>query len=69
MHGGACQQLNVSVHSDWKACQLALPAFATTWDNVEELAHRKAQVARVISTEMLNIVELEMVAVPIDVNN
>ena len=37
LHGGACQQLGVSVHSDWTACQLALPAFASAW-NVEELA-------------------------------
>jgi hypothetical protein len=37
LHGGACQQLNVSVHSNWKACQLALPAFANTWENTEEL--------------------------------
>lgn len=32
MHGGACQQLNVSVRSDWKACQLGLPAFSNDWD-------------------------------------
>jgi hypothetical protein len=38
LHGGACQQLGVSVHSDWTACQLALPAFASAWNNAEELA-------------------------------
>ena len=53
-HGGNCQQLNVSVHSNWKACQLALPAFATTWDDVGELAHRQAEVAQTISQEELN---------------
>ncbi len=37
LHRGACQQLNVVVQSDWKACQLALPAFANTWENAEEL--------------------------------
>jgi hypothetical protein len=69
LHGGACQQLNVSVHSDWKACQLALPAFATTWDNVEELAHRQAQVSQSISGKILDLVQLEMLPVPVDVNN
>ncbi len=43
LHRGACQQLNVSVHSDWKACQLALPAFANTWENAEELTHANWQ--------------------------
>lgn len=69
MHGGACQQLNVSVHSDWKACQLALPAFATTWDNVEELAHRQAQVSQIISSNQLNLVELELADLSVNVNN
>jgi hypothetical protein len=69
MHGGACQQLNVSVHSDWKACQLALPAFATTWDNVEELAHRQAQVVKTISSKQFQMVELELVDRSINVNN
>jgi hypothetical protein len=38
LHGGACQQLGVSVRSEWKACQLGLPAFSNTWENVEQLA-------------------------------
>lgn len=37
LHRGNCDQLNVTVRSDWKACQLALPAFANTWENAEEL--------------------------------
>lgn len=44
LHGGACQQLGVSVQSKWKACQLALPAFASTWENAEELAAANWQV-------------------------
>lgn len=44
LRGGACQQLSVSVHSDWPACQLALPAFASAWNNVEELASANRQV-------------------------
>jgi hypothetical protein len=44
LRGGACEQLGVSVHSDWTACQLALPAFASTWNNAEELATANWQV-------------------------
>ena len=69
LHGGACQQLNVSVNSEWKACQLALPAFATTWDNVEELAHRQAEVSRFISSEQLDSVGFELNDLALSVNN
>ena len=44
LRGGACQQLGVSVHSDWTACQLALPAFANAWNNAEELTSANRQV-------------------------
>ncbi len=44
LRGGACEQLGVSVHSDWTACQLALPAFASNWHNAEELAVANWQV-------------------------
>ncbi|OLP17074.1 hypothetical protein BST81_17090 [Leptolyngbya sp. 'hensonii'] len=33
--GGSCQQLNVSVRSGWKACSLALPPFAPSWESFE----------------------------------
>jgi hypothetical protein len=69
LHGGACQQLNVSVNSDWKACQLALPAFATTWDNVEEFAHRQAEVAQIISNEKFVVTMVELSDVALSVNN
>jgi hypothetical protein len=46
LHRGACGQLNVVVHSDWKACQLALPAFANTWENAEELTQANWQSER-----------------------
>ena len=56
LHRGACDALSVSVQSDWKACQLALPAFASDWNsNVEELAHRQAEVAQSISNQELAI--------------
>jgi hypothetical protein len=43
LHRGTCGQLNVTVQSDWKACQLALPAFANTWQNAEELTQANWQ--------------------------
>jgi hypothetical protein len=55
LHGGACQQLGVSVHSDWKACQLALPAFASTWENAEELTTNwQVELPQVINREELS---------------
>lgn len=35
--GGACQLLDVSVHGGWKACALAIPAFAPSWENLEDM--------------------------------
>jgi hypothetical protein len=63
LHGGACQQLGVSVHSDWKACQLGLPAFANAWENAEELAitNRSVALPQVLAVEALSaVVELEL---------
>ncbi|HIK13345.1 MAG TPA: hypothetical protein IGS52_24315 [Oscillatoriaceae cyanobacterium M33_DOE_052] len=33
--GGHCQQLGVPVQSKWKACCLAIPPFAPSWENTE----------------------------------
>lgn len=33
--GGACQQLGVPVRGSWKACSLALPPFAPSWETIE----------------------------------
>ncbi|NJR50995.1 MAG: hypothetical protein HC780_16875 [Leptolyngbyaceae cyanobacterium CSU_1_3] len=30
--GGHCNQLSVPVRGSWRACSLALPVFALTWD-------------------------------------
>lgn len=51
LHGGACQQLGVSVRSEWKSCQLALPAFANTWENAEELTHRQVEIPQLLRIE------------------
>lgn len=35
--GGMCQQLGVPVRGSWKACALALPPFAPSWESIDEL--------------------------------
>jgi hypothetical protein len=35
--GGHCQQLNVAVQGGWKACSLAIPPFAPSWENLEQI--------------------------------
>ena len=62
MHGGACQQLNVSVRSDWKACQLGLPAFSNDWDADRlAIANRQVELSQVLENhELVEIVGLEL---------
>jgi len=33
--GGMCQQLGAPVQGSWKACSLALPPFAPSWETLE----------------------------------
>ena len=33
--GGMCQQLGAQVQGSWKACSLALPPFAPSWETLE----------------------------------
>lgn len=35
--GGMCQILGATVQANWKACALALPAFAPSWEYLEEM--------------------------------
>ena len=35
--GGMCQILGVPVQGSWKACALASPAFASSWEGLEEI--------------------------------
>ncbi|MEB3825900.1 hypothetical protein [Phormidium sp. CCY1219] len=35
--GGNCQQLGVPVRGGWKACSLAVPPFAPSWEGIEEI--------------------------------
>ena len=34
--GGVCQQLGAPVRGSWKACSLALPPFAPSWETLED---------------------------------
>ncbi|CEJ43648.1 hypothetical protein [Umezakia ovalisporum] len=34
--GGMCQQLGARVQAGWKACSLALPPFAPSWETLED---------------------------------
>lgn len=35
--GGMCQQLGAPVQASWKACSLALPPFAPSWEKLEDV--------------------------------
>lgn len=45
--GGNCQQLGVPVRGGWKACSLALPPFAPSWESLEEIFNLQTQVLKV----------------------
>ncbi len=34
--GGNCQQLGVRVGGNWTSCSLALPAFAPSWESIDD---------------------------------
>lgn len=35
--GGMCSQLGVLVQSNWSSCSLAVPAFTTTWEKLQDI--------------------------------
>ncbi|MGA9382794.1 MAG: hypothetical protein WBV73_28875 [Phormidium sp.] len=45
--GGNCQQLGVPVRGGWKACSLALPPFAPSWENLEEIFNLQSEVLHI----------------------
>ncbi|HEY9808170.1 MAG TPA: hypothetical protein V6D13_02415 [Halomicronema sp.] len=48
--GGHCSQLDAPVRGTWKACSLAIPPFAPSWENLETI--------KLWEQEMLGIPEL-----------
>ena len=47
--GGMCQQLGAPVQASWKACTLALPPFAPSWETLED-AWSLPDAARVLAS-------------------
>lgn len=45
--GGNCEQLGVLVRGGWKACSLAIPAFAPSWEVLEGIEMWQAETLRV----------------------
>ncbi|RFP59867.1 MAG: hypothetical protein BJG00_008220 [Limnothrix sp. CACIAM 69d] len=54
--GGYCGQFDAVVRAGWKACPLAMPAFAPSWESLERLVHSPAEtgVAIVSTVEFKN---------------
>jgi hypothetical protein len=44
--GGVCQQLSVPVRASWKACSLALPPFAPSWESIQGIWHKDKQMLK-----------------------
>jgi hypothetical protein len=44
--GGVCQQLGVPVRGSWSSCSLALPPFAPSWENIEDIWHQDQQLSK-----------------------
>lgn len=58
--GGNCEQLGVLVRGGWKACSLAIPAFAPSWEVIEGIAMWQAEnlrISEVVPLECLSDVE------------
>ena len=45
--GGNCEQLGAPVRGVWKACSLAIPAFAPSWEVLEGMGHWSGETRRV----------------------
>lgn len=61
--GGNCQQLDVPVRGGWKACSLAMPPFAPSWEGLEGIMKLHQEVLRVTDpislTQVLQSTQLE----------
>jgi hypothetical protein len=60
------------VRSEWKACQLGLPAFANNWENAQELAtaNRQVELPKIVQRqELTSTIDLELTEKSIGINN
>ncbi|MFM2060857.1 MAG: hypothetical protein RLZZ507_527 [Cyanobacteriota bacterium] len=58
--GGMCQQLSAPVQAGWKACSLAIPAFAPSWESLEDawslpVAKPMLPVAATLNSDLENL--------------
>jgi hypothetical protein len=60
-NGGSCQQLNVSVGGSWPTCQLGLPAFAHSWQVLEDLPVQEEVIKEVTTASAEVLLQLETV--------
>lgn len=61
--GGNCQQLGAPVQGHWKACSLAIPAFAPSWETLEGVWSLPEAIPVVTSNLKQDILPLEELAV------
>ena len=57
--GGYCSQLGSLVQGGWKACSLAIPPFAPSWESPSGIKHELAQLIRK-QQEQLEVLEPQM---------
>lgn len=64
--GGQCQQLHVPVKGGWRACQLAIPAFAMSWEikEIMEIQHQSAVLEETLGVDHTSLQSLNSSAAP-----
>ena len=51
--GGHCQQLNAPVRGTWKACSLAIPQFAPSWNLESMLVWEQGTTVTILKSKQL----------------
>lgn len=53
--GGLCQQLGAPVQGSWKACSLAIPPFAPSWESLPEDVWSLPTAVPVLASEVTEV--------------